>query len=388
MRRRSRHVFFATLVLVFAAACNAILGNESATFVPEGDAGLPPGPEGSSGEAGTDGPVTTDAPVDTGVDAPCITDADTLADPKNCGACGHDCLGGGCEAGTCQPLLIALDAVGPNAVAVDATHVYWQNPTTAEIRRAPITGGGASELLYTGTVDDFGETIGVSGADVYFSEPTVGRIARCAKTGCGTVATTVVASLASPRYIAVANGAVYWGEFSTDGGVGRCALPCVAPTNVVSNEVRPARIVVDGNDIFWTTLVPTTVRAKLGAAPPITIAPATGAFYAGVAAAGDRAFFASSGVGPHVMQRDGGAKQLMTPGVTEATSIVADGTHLYFAENFASSRILRCSVAGCGAGPTPIADGQDKPKLVLDSKSLVWVTEGGGDGGAVWRVAK
>lgn len=36
--------------------------------------------------------------------APC---SDTTSDPNNCGSCGHDCLGGACTAGRCQPRPLA-----------------------------------------------------------------------------------------------------------------------------------------------------------------------------------------------------------------------------------------------------------------------------------------
>jgi len=32
--------------------------------------------------------------------------ADVSTDPANCGACGHDCLGGDCLGGMCQPLVL------------------------------------------------------------------------------------------------------------------------------------------------------------------------------------------------------------------------------------------------------------------------------------------
>src|SRR5262245_47307727 len=43
-------------------------------------------------------------------------------DPKNCGACGHDCYGSECQAALCQPVKLAAGQ-GPWFVAVDATNV-------------------------------------------------------------------------------------------------------------------------------------------------------------------------------------------------------------------------------------------------------------------------
>lgn len=68
--------------LLGSVACATILGIEDAT----------PRDGGLSGDASCDG---------AGCVASCA--AATLTDPKNCGRCDHDCLGGRCEDGTCTP---------------------------------------------------------------------------------------------------------------------------------------------------------------------------------------------------------------------------------------------------------------------------------------------
>lgn len=55
------------------------------------------------------------------------TCVDTTSDPKNCGYCGHDCLGGFCVASACQPVVVATKQQWPVAITVDATNVYWTN---------------------------------------------------------------------------------------------------------------------------------------------------------------------------------------------------------------------------------------------------------------------
>src|SRR3954462_13735162 len=48
----------------------------------------------------------------------------TDRDPKNCGACGHDCFGGACVGGRCGPSVIARGFNGPLGVGVTGTKVY------------------------------------------------------------------------------------------------------------------------------------------------------------------------------------------------------------------------------------------------------------------------
>src|SRR5689334_1051610 len=54
---------------------------------------------------------------DSGVDAtPCSTDLET--DPANCGACGHDCQGGGCFESMCVPTVFLANEPGVTGVAI------------------------------------------------------------------------------------------------------------------------------------------------------------------------------------------------------------------------------------------------------------------------------
>jgi hypothetical protein len=78
-----------------------------------GDGELAATPDaGASGEAGGAG-VTCDASVD------------LKADPKNCGSCGHDCLGGECDLGKCQPFTIVPAEEYINDFVIAGEHVYW-----------------------------------------------------------------------------------------------------------------------------------------------------------------------------------------------------------------------------------------------------------------------
>ena len=53
-----------------------------------------------------------------------------VADAKNCGACGHDCLGAACASGECAPAAIVTGEAGPGGIAVDDTDAYWLSAGT------------------------------------------------------------------------------------------------------------------------------------------------------------------------------------------------------------------------------------------------------------------
>jgi hypothetical protein len=57
--------------------------------------------------------------------AVCPADASFVNDENNCGACGHDCLGGNCADGQCQPVALASGLDWPVSVTLDDAAVFW-----------------------------------------------------------------------------------------------------------------------------------------------------------------------------------------------------------------------------------------------------------------------
>ena len=109
--------------------------------------------------------------------APCD---DTLSDPHHCGACGHDCLGGPCENGTCGACELAtVTGVNVGFFALDADNVYF---TGKGVNRVPRRGGPVTTLstqqlivvaVYMANVYGF-DTDPNGWADTLFRIPTTG----------------------------------------------------------------------------------------------------------------------------------------------------------------------------------------------------------------------
>jgi hypothetical protein len=70
---------------------------------------------------------------------------DTRTDPKNCGSCGHSCLGGSCSAGACGPVTMVSPTSGlaMNVVDVDTdgTVVVWADFADSSIDQVSTPGG-------------------------------------------------------------------------------------------------------------------------------------------------------------------------------------------------------------------------------------------------------
>jgi hypothetical protein len=122
-----------------ASGCSGLLG--IAENIDYADAA--PGEEG-----GGDGAFADHAPPPEGSIADC--GPGNLGDPKNCGTCGHNCLGGYCNGNSCTPFMIgsamiASDAAAP-AIAADDASVYWvsQDPSSGQeiVGQCPVDGIG------------------------------------------------------------------------------------------------------------------------------------------------------------------------------------------------------------------------------------------------------
>lgn len=92
---------------------------------------------------------------------------DLMSDGKSCGACGHDCLGGTCVNGQCQPMLIAQYIGNPQTIYVGGDAVYVTSDL-GYIGRAKKDGsdlkalampGFASSAFYAGLLAEDGDRL-------------------------------------------------------------------------------------------------------------------------------------------------------------------------------------------------------------------------------------
>lgn len=258
------------------------------------------GSGGSSGAGGTGGaggsggadagdvfvPCTAPAAECDG-DPATVCETELDADPQSCGSCGHDCLGGSCVSGKCQPVALvtsgtptrlALDAThvyyvdyngggvfsvpkgggtpttlatGQKSVriAVDASHVYWTNEQSNEIRRLP-KAGGASEVVHNATAA-YGFALDAS--LVYYTELRAGgSVAVVPKVGG--VPIVISASENWPFEVALTASHVYWTQLSNNADVRRAALGGGTPESVLTSLPNPTALTNDGTTVFVAVL--------------------------------------------------------------------------------------------------------------------------------------
>jgi hypothetical protein len=390
-----------SLVLACAlssAACTELLLGDK-KFVRGDGSGASDGGGGSAAAGGGGGVAATGgggstAPVCENGTAACdgacvVLDTDSL----NCGACGHDCLGGGCESGLCVPQVVAsavndprgiatdqgfvywttgdgsvqrapksggavetlaVEQESPGAIAVDATYAYWVNEDSGRVVRMAKDGQGKAKSLLTSTglLD-----LAVDSQNLYLSKKLKkGEISRVDKNGGGP--STIAKNQPQPTRIGLLGDSVVWsGQSEADDDANEDGTPDgdegmtgayirFAPrgggeaTTLAFTEGQIVGLVAAGNMAVWADAKSLRIRAVApGLGAPITLA--TGQDVRGLAADGDEVFWTSAGGTVKRVSTAGGSPHVIAVDITGAGAAAVDGTHVYFTRSGAGGAIYR-----------------------------------------------
>jgi hypothetical protein len=346
---------------------------------PDGSTGTPPGcmpPQVSCGGA-------------------CL---DTSSDPANCGRCGHDCQGGACSAGACQPVTLSTPGGGA-FIAIDAANIYWSTfgaggTPTGTVTQLPL-GGGMPITLAAGQTN--ASDLTSDGTSVYFlageSMTSVGSVFKV-PVGGGPI-TTVSANTANEASgIAVDATSVYWFEGTSvmkapkDGGTAtRLALN--ADFSMFFNELT-----INATSVFWTSR--SSGGGVFGSVWSVPIGGGAVTNLAtnlvgtdGIAVDDQNVYWAnagSNGTDGTVMKEPlgGGAITVLASGQCASSDVAVDGTNVYWVNlgcpNGPGGTVM--SVPRDGGTPVVLATGSPL-RLKVDATSVYWT-----GGGVVQKVAK
>lgn len=234
------------------------------------------------GDGAPDGGAS-DAP--TGADGTATCDADLARDPKNCGACAHDCQSGACSGGTCQVftftsvdgdpsdilatgdgiyvtsrksatvgvvaffshdgkqkkvIATGANAVEPRSMVIVGKQIFWTNQGTRTVVAGKEVHGMSDGFLATASLDDAGNPhpvqsglsdpygLTTDGSRLYFTTRGTGCMQDACIPDAGQVLSCEVRDL------------------------------CAKLTMVVSKENGPRRILAAGGQLYWTVSPPDT----------------------------------------------------------------------------------------------------------------------------------
>jgi hypothetical protein len=258
---------------------------------------------------------------------------DITTDGKNCGACGHDCLGGGCQSSQCQPVTLAT---GVSEIAIDANNVYWTDGVTM-VMQGPISGGTATTLA-TGQSNPIG--IGVNATSVYWANDSISMSGggSVVKIPIGGGMSTLLASGGNPGQLAVDGANVYWTDslghvvdkVATSGGTS------VTLASTVTGAA-PGDMAIDTNSVYWcTTTPPQEVR---------------------------------------MVPKSGGSFVTLATGQPTASGVSVDATSVYWATT-STGEVRKVSIAG--GTYTTLFSGQNNPhRTAIDGATIYWTSDGG-----------
>lgn len=163
---------------------------------------------------------------------------------------------------------------------------------------------------------------------------------------------------------------------------GTCTNGRCAAETVVGNRNRPAGIVVDNTNVYWTDLWDNTLyRAPKSGGPPATIA--TGGVIGPLAIDGSTLYY-PTGAAIRRIGTDGTGGQTVVAAESYVVSDLAlDATRVFWlrlgtwsGSNYnGDGQVMRAPLGG--GSPTPLASNQNRPRAIAVFGSTVfWVTEG------------
>ncbi len=354
------------LALALPIGCASVLGIDDVT-VEEGTGGA-----SATATTATDATGTTATSSATGMGGGGVGGAgvgggcqDTDNDPLNCGVCGHDCLGGGCAGGKCQPLTLVAGLNHPNGIALDATTAY-------------IAENGANAVRYFSKVDGSG----------------------------GGLLATSTDGASEPYWIAVDDDGVYFTNIAFSGSPSVMTCAKTPPCNPVfldnaAGSLRPSHIIIRDPYAYWTDPINATIERanKLtGAGKAVVTNVANnydGAHFAWFDLDDTYVYWSSWYVG-EIRRRAlaGGSNDLLYASQSRPSALVVDGGFIFWSNigtDNGQGEILTAPVAG-GGTPTTLAAGQKYPlSIAVDESYVYWVEEGtfpGYTDGALRRCAR
>jgi hypothetical protein len=386
------------VVALGAWACSGLLGINEHLFLDDGDGAPPlPPPDAASDVAQPSDSGASDAAPEADATGDAMDCGDLATSPTNCGRCGHDCLGGACDGGACEPVGIA-QGISPRDIVLDATHVYYIVPNDATVVQMDKDGSHRVELAVGGAGNSFVIGLAVDDTSVYWGS-LEGNLFRCKIGGCSLPTPLQNSAVSALNGVAVDATNLFWIDVDTN----RIRF---VPKNGVSSTVPPktladaggvpARIAYNDGFTYWTTDDGKVRRAAADGGATAVVGQSVGAAL-GIAVDQSTVYW-TAGDDPGTVNR--APKGGPPPGSALATGqhlpigVAVDDKAVYWVNAGAGvggddGTVMMCAFASCN-NPTVLASHQKSPVAIAVDDKAVYFSDyaGGNDDGALMRLAK
>lgn len=327
-------------------------------------------------------------------DSVCV---DLWSSPTDCGYCGHDCGGGACSGGFCQPwpMADANDSLNaPVALAVNGSKLLWAEATS--VRSCPLPFGcfTTTPTTVAGGLQQL-RAIAATNSSVYFSacKPSAcddwHEFYECPASGCPSPFSRVTRSVFHYEKIFLGQTRAYGAE------LGESLVGCNHGNCLSTLQRWPLPGFVeffasesDGQTVYLHTgsnlhTCPdasgcATTTALANSSPVSTVfRPHNGKFYWYVAAFNGEIRTCN-------ISNCSGSNTLFASEPGGQVEIEADANNLYWM-NSTTGTIRYCPLSGCPAGgPTTLYfDTLPMKELTLGSNAIYWI-----EGNAIYKLAK
>lgn len=348
---------------------------------------------GSGGEGGSGGAGATSASSSAST-GPCMSPAvtcegqcvDTQSSPEHCGECGHDCQGGACHAGRCEPVALATGQRDVYSIAVGPMAVFWTAKSSGNVMSVPLAGGPPMALA-TGQRNP--ECIAVDPNGVYWSTIFVPDAALKLLPRGTTVEQVLYQGTNKVNDFVVRRGVVTWIDFA-DGKGNVSSMPAGGGriTNHANGQMNPRGVAVDDNNVYWTNNYggDTGVRKHELATSTTTVLASMQGFPFAIAVDGSNVYWSNLDNGTLMsVPIAGGAPAVIAAGQGRITDIAIDESGIYWVDS-ANGTIM--ALRRGSTTPITLATGQTSPwTIAVDATSVYWGTNDFSSG-AVMKVAK
>ena len=303
-------------------------------------------------------------------------ETNVLTTPTACGACGHDCLGGGCSGGKCEPVQIwvpdAHGAAGTSLSVTDAGVFFTlgKGAPTGAVGRVPHAGGEPAKWFAEQQNSPMSVT-SVAGM-AYWVDTGFHQINK----SDGTTVSLITTVGAGSRPFAVGGGFIYYADASVSqvfkikaDGSGKTMVASAAVTSLALSP---------GGALFYTTKTSVVMSDTMGAK---TI-DGTYTDVQDVRASTDWVCWSDFGAA-QIFAMTMVAKKPAAVGPAKTQEIALDATHVYFAVQD-PPEIRRQPLKG-GAVEHVAASAGVPADVEVDAVAVYWIS---GLDGSVYRVAK
>ena len=308
--------------------------------------------------------------------------ADVQNDAANCGFCGHDCLGGACTGGVCQPFAISPTAY-PEHLALSGGFAYWIDYVTRAVMRSDLS-GAATDVLVNNPTGYGIDSLVADDTSLFWTielpHPTDSCVMSANVDGSGV--TTMLSGLPNLPTLAIDTDAVFVDDAVDIRRIPRDGSPTSLVTAVSGSGER---LWVDASSVYFDDCAYTGCSGfavpKDGSAAPSRLSN----YF--VAVSDSSVFFLDPGPGNMetlLSQPKSGTTATTLATVPEPVgNIAADSAdifHLYFLESI----LYRLPVGGGNWNTMAVvATGGGSSDLAIDAKRVAFIA-----GSRVWVVAR